>query len=75
MTCGNHGALSTKKLALRAKSCIECMEIYLLVSSAPRMPIKPTKTHTDKSKYTRKSKHKGSNGPIPSRQNPYRLAS
>ena len=37
--------------------CVDCMKLYLAMRK-PRAPIVPTKTHKDKTKYTRKTKHK-----------------
>lgn len=39
------------------KDC-RCAEIYLTLKSKPRILPKPTKVMKDKSKYTRKKKHK-----------------
>lgn len=38
--------------------CVACLNIYLLLNSKPRVLPKPTKVFKDKSKYTRKEKHK-----------------
>jgi hypothetical protein len=37
--------------------CSECLELYFLLKH-PRAPHKPTRLHKDKSKYSRKTKHK-----------------
>jgi len=39
------------------KDCLICLNIHLNIQG-PRAPIKPTKIIKDKSKYTRKEKHK-----------------
>jgi hypothetical protein len=41
--------------------CVKCELLYQLLHSQPRVLPKPTKVHKDKSKYTRKEKHKGEN--------------
>ena len=38
--------------------CPDCLRYYLALHKKPRTPIKPTKIIKDKSKYTRKLKHK-----------------
>lgn len=38
--------------------CVDCLSLYLLINSKPRMPHKPTKVIPDKTKYNRKKKHK-----------------
>lgn len=39
--------------------CVACLKIYLQLNNKPRLPIPPsTKAMKDKSKYTRKKKHK-----------------
>ena len=37
--------------------CLDCLNLYLKLQK-PRMPIMPTKVIRDKTKYTRKEKHK-----------------
>lgn len=38
--------------------CLVCLDIYFSMHKSPRAPIKPTQVIKDKSKYTRKKKHK-----------------
>jgi len=38
--------------------CVGCLNLYLKLHKKPRLPIKPTKIIKDKSRYTRKNKHK-----------------
>jgi len=38
--------------------CVGCLNFYFALHKTPRVPIKPTKVIKDKSKYTRKIKHK-----------------
>jgi len=40
--------------------CVVCLNIYIAKHNKPRAPIKPTQVIRDKSKYTRKNKHKKS---------------
>lgn len=56
MRCSKHPKYTGKKQP--TNECVECLNIYIKLHSAPRAPIKPTKVIKDKIKYTRKSKHK-----------------
>lgn len=40
------------------QECVDCLSIYFKIKNLIRMPIKPTKIYKDKSKYSRKNKHK-----------------
>lgn len=40
--------------------CVACLNYYLLLKSKPRVLPKPTKVFKDKTKYSRKNKHKSS---------------
>jgi len=53
--CGKHPKYMGK--GKPRTQCERCLEIYLLMCK-PRMPIKPTKLIRDRSKYSRKPKHK-----------------
>jgi hypothetical protein len=55
MKCSKHPKYKGKKLP--KTECTECLTIYLKLKT-PRLPLKPTKVFKDKSKYTRKNKHK-----------------
>lgn len=44
---------------LPTNQCLTCLQYYDILHPVERMPHKPTKQFKDKSKYTRKEKHKG----------------
>jgi len=54
--CEKHPKYSGKKEP--KNGCVGCLNIYVALHKVPRLPIKPTKIIKDKSKYTRKKKHK-----------------
>lgn len=58
--CPIHPKYKGKKLPKYSSNdkCI-CAQIYLLLHSKPRVLPMPTKVIKDRSKYTRKKKHKG----------------
>lgn len=55
MSCPKHPKYTGKKVP--KSECSTCLELYFKLQS-PRSPHKPTKSHKDKSKYSRKTKHK-----------------
>ena len=55
MNCPKHPKYKGKRLPKR--ECTDCLNLYYTLK-APRAPHKPTKVFKDKSKYTRKQKHK-----------------
>lgn len=40
------------------QQCLDCLNFYFKLHSAPRAPIKPTRLFKDVKTYTRKNKHK-----------------
>lgn len=54
--CPKHPKYTGKKLP--KYQCLTCLNYYDKLHSSPRMPVKPTRKMKDKSKYTRKEKHK-----------------
>jgi len=61
--CFKHKKYPGKKAP--KNDCVDCLEWYLTLSTAPRQGIKATKVFRDKSKYTRKAKHQGSRSQDP----------
>jgi hypothetical protein len=47
-----------KGKSLPKTQCICCANLYLKLHNKPRAPHKPTSSMKDKTKYTRKDKHK-----------------
>lgn len=59
--CEKHPKYKAKKppgLASLACEGCKCLTLYLLYSNKPRIGVMPTKVVKDKTKYTRKEKHK-----------------
>lgn len=56
--CEKHPKYSGKKKP--KYECLECLNYYLSLKSKPRILPKATKVEKDKSKYSRKEKHKTS---------------
>lgn len=56
--CTKHEKYKGKKKP--TNNCPDCLKLYLAMKNKPRTPIKPTQVMRDKSKYTRKDKHKKS---------------
>lgn len=54
--CSKHPKYNGKKKP--TNECGDCLVFYLAIKAKPRMLPKPTKVFKDKSKYTRKKKHK-----------------
>jgi len=54
--CSKHPKYKGKKTP--SNECTECLTLYFKMHSSPRAPIKPTRVIKDKTKYTRKDKHK-----------------
>ena len=56
-TCEKHPKYKGKKLPTYL--CADCFSMYMrYLANKHRSPIMPTKQHKDKTKYTRKQKHK-----------------
>jgi hypothetical protein len=58
--CTKHPKYDGKKLPKYKTPCVDCLNYYNSLKS-PRVLPMPTKVYKDKSKYTRKDKHKGKN--------------
>lgn len=56
MKCNKHPKYTGKKTPKH--ECVDCLSLYLKLHSSPRAPIKPTKVIKDKTKYSRKNKHR-----------------
>ena len=56
MFCPKHPKYKGKRLP--KYECTQCADLYFKIHKKPRMPIKPTKIIKDKTKYSRKNKHK-----------------
>lgn len=56
VSCDKHPKYKGKKKP--TNGCADCLKLYLLLHNKPRTPIPPTRVMRDKSKYTRKTKHK-----------------
>ena len=54
--CSIHKKYKGKRVP--KNECPECLAFYLLLKNRPRILPRPTKVMRDKSKYTRKDKHK-----------------
>ena len=54
-TCIKHPKYKGKKIPKH--QCVDCLNLYWKMHT-PRIPIKPTRVIKDKTKYTRRSKHK-----------------
>ena len=54
--CKKHPKYTGKKTP--TNECVECLNLYFKKHAAPRMPVKATKVIKDKTKFTRKEKHK-----------------
>ena len=56
--CKKHTKYTGKKEPKYKVPCPDCIALYLLLHNKPRILPIPTKKFKDKSKYTRKKKHK-----------------
>jgi hypothetical protein len=61
-TCAKHPKYKGKKPPTIKTMAVEgctCLTLYLMLKNTPRVGVMPTKVIKDKTKYTRKKKHKG----------------
>jgi len=56
--CKSHPKYKGKKEPKYKKPCAKCLSIYLALHKKPRVLPMPTKKFKDKSKYSRKTKHR-----------------
>ena len=56
MSCPKHPKYTGHRKP--TNECVGCLALYIQLLT-PRLPHKPTRSYRDKSKYTRKTKHKG----------------
>jgi len=55
-TCSKHKKYSGKRKP--KTECFECLAIYIELHKTPRILLPPNEVFKDKTKYTRKNKHK-----------------
>ena len=53
--CQKHKKYKGRRIP--TNQCVDCLNLYLKLHNKPRVPVKPSITFKDKSKYTRKVKN------------------